>query len=423
MNTLDCSRKRLSRITGIVTMTMLAAILVSACGVKDKPGLTDKNAPKKYSAEVIQQAEKKLKEPDYWPTSGWKTTTPEQQGMDSNQLAELYENMDGKKVDSMLVVRNGYLIAEGYSKDYAADTTHNIFSVTKSVLSALIGIAINEKKMPDITSKAADYFPYPEIKTDAQKKEITIEDFLTMTPGLKWDNQDENSTNEMAASDDWVKYVWDQPVIADNGKSFLYSNGNPHVLSALLQSQIGETAYEYAKEKLFTPLGITNTSWKTDNRGIQIGAYSLNLTPRDMAKFGFLYLHGGKWEDKQVVPESWVKNSITDQVNFTYVDGTIGGYGYLWWLKPIEYQTGTEKITLNSFYAAGSGNQRIFVVPELNLEVVFTGNNDKDALQTERLMQMIVQYAYNSNKPLPGNQAATDRLNKAIKDFKTISTK
>jgi CubicO group peptidase (beta-lactamase class C family) len=328
---------------------------------------------------------------DYWPTDGWKTCRPEEVGMNSAKLKELNEevllllklHID---INSVLVVRNGYIVAEQYySDDYGMETLHSVYSCTKSITAAMIGIAIDRKYIPDENTLMTGFFPEYEIEnlTD-DKQKITLKHMLTMSAGLDWHemdyliDDDRNTINQWASSDDRVKFVLDRPMVAVPGEKYTYNTGISHVLSAIIKKSTGIRADSFALENIFKPLGIANNKWAVDANGVASGGSGLWLTPRDMAKFGYLYLKGGLWDSRQIVSQDWIEKSQAKQIKRSDIPDYY--YGYHWWVS-----------NENSYSAVGYGGQWITIIPEKNLVVVFTNQfDDGDGFQwsiTERLVK------------------------------------
>ncbi len=317
----------------------IAAIFLSACG-GTKP-----------AAQAISTS---------WPTKGWQTSTPDQQGMDAALLEKMQVKIRDEKIllDSLLIIRNGVIVSETYYSGNNQNTKHMMYSVTKSFISTLVGIALDQGKLKGIEQKALDLLPGRTFaNSDARKQAMTLENLLTMSSGLGWVEGDPTYT-KMATSTNWVNMVMDLPMVADTGKTFVYCSGCSHVLSAIIEEAAGGSTLDFAQKNLFQPLGITNMRWETDRQGIPIGGWGLNITPRDMAKLGYLYLHRGVWDGKQVVSSSWVQAATTRHID----TGGRLGYGYQWWIYP----------THNAYVAQGRYGQTIFVAPDLDLIVVTT---------------------------------------------------
>ena len=303
-------------------------------------------------------------EPDYWPTADWRSSTPEAQGMDSTSLAQMVEKIaaDQTSVHSVLVIRNGYLVAEAYFQPYTRETKVHIQSVTKSVIGMLVGEAIHEGQIKSENEKLLNYYPNRIFANPSSRKNsIQLKHLLSMSSGL--DCQEFSSGPSMEQTTGWVQFMLDLPVTSTPGKTFGYCNGNAHLLSAILEKSTGMSAREYANQKLFEPLGIPSvdeTDWGGDPQRITTGGYGLHLRPIDLAKLAFLYLHQGKWENQQLIDAKWVKASTTQQVQKE--DGS--GYGYLWTVYP----------EAGHYAALGLGGQQIHVYPSKNLIVIVTAS-------------------------------------------------
>lgn len=304
-----------------------------------------------------------------WPTNGWTTTSPEQQGMDSALLDEVYEQVReaGANIRSLLVVRHGYLVAEEYflPQIYDVNTTHIVFSVTKSVVSCLIGIAIDKGFIDNTSQPLLDFFPDRTIANpSAWKDNITLEDVLRMRSGFEWDEDGYDTYNDyfgMKDAADWAQYVLDKPMEHEPGSHFYYNSGNSHLLATIINVTTGMTPLAFADQYLFGPLGITSRGWLPDPYGVSFGGSDLALRPRDMAKIGLLYMNNGTWDTQQIVSSDWVNRS--NHGPSTPYGGT--SYGYQWWIN--DYQ--------NWYSARGYNGQLIYVVPEHDVVVVFSSDN------------------------------------------------
>lgn len=322
---------------------------------------------------------------DYWPTEGWRAAPPADLGLDAAQLdaADAVLAARVPHIQSLLVVRGGYLVYERYRDGAGPATLHNVKSVTKSVLSALIGIAIQTGDLVSVSEPLG--FILPEAFAtipDRRKREITVRDLLTMRSGLEWAEYGASAVH-MTASPDWVRYVLERPLIHAPGTHFNYSTGDTHILSAVIQALTGMSALQYADLYLFGPLGIARRAWPADPQGVTIGGAELALSPRDMAKLGYLYLNNGAWAGEPVVPAAWVRQSAEPHTYFepiTEDDCAELGYGYLWWLRPQGPHA--------SAIAVGFGGQFIYVIPALDLVVVMTGDlgTAPDAFRDNRML-------------------------------------
>lgn len=298
------------------------------------------------------------------PTTDWPISTPEEQGMDSAKLDEMVALIDELKlpIDSVIVARHGHIVLEEYpDPNYRPNSPHILYSVTKSVTSILIGIAIQEGFIESVDQKVVDLFPERTIKNlDSRKRKLTLEHLLTMTSGFEWEGPDDGYHTWQAAisSGDPVQFILDRPMANDPGAVWYYNGGCSHLLSAIITETTGRSTLEFAREFLFGPLGISRLSWPKGPRGIYLGGQDIWLQPRDLAKLGQLCLNDGTWEGEQIVPAAWVAGSGETSVSNTeYI-----GYGYQWWIFP---KSGV-------YYANGAYGQKLYVVPDLDLVVVFT---------------------------------------------------
>ena len=260
---------------------------------------------------------------------------------------------------------------------YKNTKLHTLQSVTKSVTSILMGIALEENHEYDLDTKAMTFFSnYSTENKDERLWDITIEDLLTMRSGLKW-NEGEyaDSTDDciaMEASDDWIQYVLNKPFDSDPGEKFFYNSGVSVLIGKILREITGKSVDQFAEEALFTPLGITDYYWKKTPKGEIDTEGGLYLEAKDLAKIGMLFLDGGNWNDRQIVPENWVNSSVSPKATNLYPEETVNvGYGYQWWTE--KYENGTFLYSAN-----GYGGQYLMVVPEERLLVVFNGWNIND---------------------------------------------
>lgn len=343
-----------------------------------------------------------------WPTAGWTSASPEQAGMDSSRLLTLMDFISQQQdldLHSLLVIRRGYLVLDLNIYPHTSATAQEQQSVTKSFTSALVGIALQEGYLKSVDQKVLDFFPKRKIANlDSRKQAITLRDLLTMTSGLDWPESKssyaslDNPARAMWTSPDPVQYVLDRPMAADPGSHFNYNTGASELLGAILEQTTGHKLSELASQYLFDPLGIHSFTWHR-MRGIEPGGSGLVLTPRDMAKLGYLFLRGGRWEDRQLIPAGWVANSTRAQVT----TNTGGGYGYQWWLN-----------ASGGFSAVGFGGQAIQVYPAQDLVVVATGamgTAERNSLRN--LIELFVLPAVVSDHPLPETSATGELLTRA----------
>jgi CubicO group peptidase (beta-lactamase class C family) len=314
---------------------------------------------------VCEQQKKR----EYWPTSGWKTSTPEQQGMDSAKLMIADEFIQNRLPDafSFLVVKNGYLVFEKYYSWGSPEKYAVVHSVTKSVTSALIGIALDRGYLKSVDQKLVEFFPeYITDESDPRKKEISLKHLLTMSAGFEWNDRGPSMRNWYSSAN-WVESAIQLPLENNPGEVFNYNSSTSHLLSVILTKSTKTSTLDFAKKNLFEPVGIQSAFWREDPQGYHIGGFGLGLSARDLAKFGFLYLNNGYWNGQSIVPEQWVKQSTEQQIQaFSHpLYGTFG-YSYQWWVKQVD--------ACSSFRAWGRRGQFIVAVPELDLVVAVTSN-------------------------------------------------
>ena len=302
----------------------------------------------------------------YWPTAGWRTAEPEDLDMDAAKLDEMVETIQkrGIGVDSVTVIRDGYIVLDECFRPFSEGEKHMIYSCTKSVVSTLIGIAIEEKYLEGLDQRLLDLFPDRTVKNlDPWKEAITLRHLMTMTAGFDARDSylyDWEGLERMHESDDPLQYVLDLPMAEEPGARFEYTNGVSHILSCIITETTGMSSLEFAEEHLFGPLGITDVEWGSDPQGRNWGYSQLYLRPHDMAKIGYLFLNGGEWDGEQIVPREWVEDATVKHIDSTIMEG----YGYQWWVSPDGYYT-----------AVGYKGQFIHMVPILKLVVVFTGRS------------------------------------------------
>jgi CubicO group peptidase (beta-lactamase class C family) len=304
-----------------------------------------------------------------WPTLDWPTSTPAEQGMDAALLDEMLAQIDTDRMNlhALLVIRHGAIVLEKYYPGHDRLEKHTQYSVTKSFTSTLLGIALDQGKIKGVDQPVQDFFPgLVFTNPDPRKDAMTLADLLTMTSGLDWQESDA-SYSAMYQSADWVDWVMGLEQAAAPGEVFNYCSGCSHVLLKAVGQAVGTDVVDFARENLFEPLGIRDFGWERTRRGDAIGGWGLLLTARDMAKLGYLYLHEGAWDGRQVVSASWVRAATSQHAD---PDGRLG-YGYQWWLYD----------THGAYAALGRSGQTIFVIPDLDIIVVTTaGISDHDPI-------------------------------------------
>jgi CubicO group peptidase (beta-lactamase class C family) len=264
------------------------------------------------------------------------------------------------RLHSLLVSWRGELLLEYYGKGIRPTRPANVKSVSKSIISALVGIAIDRELIPGLQAPIAPYFPQLLRDPSPSKRTITIEDLLTMRAGLE--STSFQNYGAWVSSRNWVQYVLSRPMIDEPGRSVEYSTGSSHLLSAILTKATKSTTYQFAQKMLAAPLGFTLAPWPRDPQGIYFGGNDMLLTPRQMVTFGELYLRRGVYRKRQIVPSAWVDASCTPRGRSRFNPDQ--GYGYGWWTRDF---AGRE-----ACFAWGFGGQYILVFRDLDLVVVTT---------------------------------------------------
>ncbi len=336
---------------------------------------------------------------DQAPTAtedGWQTARPSERQVEVAILNDLVQSVaagDLPLTHSVLLAKSGELVVEEYFYGFDRDTIHDMRSASKSIASALVGLAVDRKLISGAQATALDFLGYESYANWSEAKaDITLRHLMTMSSGLDANDSDRNS----AASEnryqsqreqlDWIKFALDVPMIAEPGERLIYGSANPMVLAGVLESATGAPVEWFAEEALLSPLGIDNYTvfMRPANAGAYLGG-GMYLRPRDMLKIGQLYLDGGKWQGKQILSEAWVEESFQVYGRLEPLDRNGNPYGYLWWHE--EYHVGDRSIA--SVEARGNGGQYIFVVPELDVVAVITAGNYRGGLEMTRQSQRI----------------------------------
>jgi CubicO group peptidase (beta-lactamase class C family) len=337
---------------------------------------------------------------DYWPTTAWHTLAPATLGMNADKLSGLdslikteYPDMNG-----IVVVRNGAIVYEKYDHGYGPEDRHHVASVTKSIISALIGIAIDAGYIQHVDQQVLDFFPEYEQETAARhKQEITLRHLLTMTAPYPFEDWHE-PLDKLCMQSDWVQYTLDMLGIGGSLGAFKYSTAGVHLLSAIITRSTGTSARAFANEHLFKPIGMNEIpdydmssfgfddlfgkdvrGWVKDPAGNSAGGWGLTLSPRDMARFGFLYLNRGTWGNQTIISGAWIDQSTAMNSNH---------YGYLWWLR--------DEDGVSAYSAVGDGGNIICCIPQKDLVVAiasaFTVNpRDRWTLIKEHIIPAIIE--------------------------------
>jgi CubicO group peptidase (beta-lactamase class C family) len=350
-------------------------------------------------------------------SDGLDVSTLEDVNIDSELMEKLMNDINRGKYDevhSLLIFKDDRLVLEEYFEghkfqwdapkahgelvtwDY--EMVHFAMSVTKSITSICIGIAIDEGFIESAHQSIFDYLPEYQHLNTGGKDTITIEHLVTMISGLEWDewgSSPNSADNSIGAlwffhSQDPITAILEGPLTAKPGTSFTYSGGNMILLGEIIKNATGMGLDEFSERYLFQPLGIDSAHWDQFENGVIDGAGGLHITPRDLTKIGVTFLNKGVWNGKRIISEQWVNKSATsfpgnDGINVPGTDETNTGYSYTWWTKSFS-DSGKE---INMFYAAGWGGQFIIVIPELNTVIVLTGGNYHDKV---RIFNILTNY-------------------------------
>jgi CubicO group peptidase (beta-lactamase class C family) len=326
----------------IISFALLSSVLFTC--------LTDPNIKLSYEGYAPEQL-----------NDGWELSTPALEGFNSDEINRIYERFYSEQlypaIHSLLIVRNGKLIAEAYCRDKnERDLFHHIQSATKSITSLIIGIAIDNGLIESLNQTVFQFIP-EYFDGDLRKRDITLHHVLTMETGLDFDN-DVHTEELFNSGGSSLEYVLHKNLLFSPGTDWYYGDGNPQLLSGIIQKVSGKTEEQFAKENLFNPLGISNYQWEKHGDGLTFGAFGLWLIPRDMAKIGKLMAQNGIWNGEQIVSEEWITESTKLQTSHQI-------YGYYWY--PWEVQ--------RAYSAEGHGGQLIYIVPEEQLVVVITADS------------------------------------------------
>lgn len=344
---------------------------------------------------------------------GWSTAQADSVGVDARKLSAMTAAIRADPelgVHAILIERDGKLIYEEYfdgiderwgqplgKVSMTIETKHDLRSVTKSVVSALVGIARGEGAIPSLEQPLIAWFPeYPELDTPELRR-VTLSHALSMRAGFQWDEDvpytdKRNDEIRMTRDPQPLRYVLTRPVVAEPGREFKYNGGLAQAMAAVVQRATKTPFEAYARAKLFEPLGIDDVEWMGALGDLPSAASGLRLRPRDLAKFGSLYLHGGRWNGKQVVPADWIDLSTRRHTRFPPRPGAEGefGYGYFWWYGCIPTPAGPTEARV----AVGNGGQRIFVYPGLKMAVTMLVGRYNDPAAAPLTARLVRNYVF-----------------------------
>lgn len=297
------------------------------------------------------------------PEWEWQKDDPDHQGLDSGVLDGVHSTFDSFNLLSSVIVKNGYIVDEYYKDGYDESSVFVLNSASKSVTSALVGIAIDKGFIESVDVHISEYFPQILQNSDSRWAQITVRHLLNHTSGIA--TTDDSGWNNWRNSDNWIEYILDLSIVSEPGSEFSYSTGNTHLLTAVLEQATGMSEYAFGQRYLFGPVGMESVRIDTDAQGVSDGGNGIWMTPYDMARFGLLYMNNGVWQGEQIISRQWIEDSTSVQY-----DRNTGSadYGFQWWVRTFgdnDYP---------AFFAQGHGGQYIFVVPQIELVVAFTSN-------------------------------------------------
>ncbi len=336
-----------------VSLVILILVLLVGC---------DGSAPSTEDLEAV----------DYTPLPGddWQVSTPDEQGLDPMLVAELYQNAaELESLYGLLVVKNGYLIAEDYFNEGSVGQKALLQSAAKSITSALVGLALEQGCLSTVDRKMIDFFPdFADQIVDPRKKQITVRDMLQMRSGYPPEESDQ-ALWEAVWSDDYVHLVADFPLTSDPGTEFQYSNLTTHWLGIIVARACETDLKSFGQQYLFDPMDAEIGDWRKDQDGYNWAAGEIHVSARDAAKFGLLFLNDGQYDGDQIISADWVRDSLQTYSEDAY--DNIGefrdiGYGYQWWSAEV----GDHHVN----FAWGHGGQLIVLLDDLNMVVVVTAD-------------------------------------------------
>jgi CubicO group peptidase (beta-lactamase class C family) len=327
---------------------------------------------------------------------GWEVASAEEEGLDPSRLVDMMDflaSSPGHHIHSILIFRRDKLVFEEYFEGYLyannppgsngdfiqydRETDHYLASVSKSITSVIFGAAVKEGYIPTVDTLLRDVLPeYQHILT-GQKEGITLEHLLTMSSGLHWDEwsksfeDPENDVIALFHEEDPMEYILSKHMINDPGQEFLYNSGGTNVLGAVIERATGMGLLEFGNQYLFGPLQVEGGIWERMAGGYMFASGGIYLRPREQAKIGSLFLNGGYWAGQQIITDDWIEASSTEHIVTNSLIPRAHAYGYQWWI--MDYQANGR--SYECFFAAGWGDQYIFVFPEQDMMVVVNSGN------------------------------------------------
>jgi CubicO group peptidase (beta-lactamase class C family) len=355
---------------------------------------------------------------------GWRTAAPADVGMDPARLEDLTRSLrrgEHGNVHAVLIEKDGRLVYEEYftgedetwgrslgTVTFGRTSLHDVRSVSKSVVSTLIGMAIGGGEIPSVEAHLSDLLPDYAALLDGDKAEIRLRHPLSMSAGLEWDEwshhyaHPQNDWQQLTRASDPVAFILSRELVDEPGSTFTYNGGMTHLLAVILERATGEQFDDYARRVLFEPLGIHDVVWLGRIGGIPSADAGLRLRARHLAKIGSLFLNGGRWNERQILPEAWVAEAPIRRVIFSPPAprpdfGLEIGYGYQWYTTLYATSHGEVDVQI----MPGNGQQRVMVVPELSLAVTMFAGHYNDPSAEIRWMpdRLLVEYVIDSLIP------------------------
>ena len=348
----------------------------SASSQENESQTIEENSAEEASTNLTTEETEPEEVDEVWE---WQHDSLENHNIDVAAIEAVHNTFDQYPINAEVIVKDGVIVDEYYKDGYNSESIFTLQSTSKSITSAIFGIAIEQGYIDGVDTPISEYFPQILNYESEYKNQITVWNLLTHTTGLN--ASDTYNWDEWLASSNWVDYVLERDASYRPGTVFNYFTGNTHLLSAIIQEATGMTTYEYVKENLFDKLDMDSAQCTTDPQGISDGGNGFALDIYDMAKFGQLYLNNGVWEGEQVVPANWVADSTT--VQFERSSGS-ADYGYQWWVRTFGDNA------YDAYFAQGHYGQYIFVVPEINLVVAIASHYEGSSSIYWQIMNNIV---------------------------------
>lgn len=330
-------------------------------------------------------------------------SNPEEQGLPSKAILSFLDAVEKEKIElhSMMLVKNGKVIAEGAWFPYHTKTKHFMFSLTKSITSTAVGFALSEGLL-SLDDKVISFFPeYSKLDMDKKMGSMTIRHLLTMTSGYIENISGSTVWGQMPGS--WIKEFLELPLTYKPGTQFVYNSGSSHMLSAIVSKVTKQSLHHYLQPRLFDPLHIKGFNWDTDPEGNNTGGWGIRLSTEDIAKFGQFYLQKGMWEGQQLLPKEWIEEATSFQVSTAHLDEIDGqqGYGYQFWMS-----------RNGAYRASGAFGQMCIVLPQQNTVMAITAGTNRG----QEVLNLLWEYIYPYFRPerLAENDSDQKRLEERL---------